>query len=191
MHAKLKRTMDAADIVSRWMEQPLGKREFEASRDAGMSPTAAEILPALKHPNSRIRFDCLGMLDHLADESSLEPMISATRDSVPRVRRMAVHALGCQRCKPSALCSDLNAVFLPIAETDSAWRVRREAVISIVQQPASDRSRASLAHLARYDPHPKVRKQAGWAFRIQTGQGWSYGHHDRPRPEAKGRRSRT
>ena len=150
------------------------KRAFEAQRDAGKTPTAAKILPALRHPNPRVRFECLGMLDHLADESSLAAMIATTHDPVPRVRRMAVHALGCMRCKPSPLCRELNAVFLPIAETDPVWRVRREAVIAIAQQPADDRSRTVLARLADGDPHPDVRKQARWALRVQMGLSWAY-----------------
>jgi hypothetical protein len=78
-----------------------------------MTPSAAEILPALRHPNPRVRFECLGMLDHLADDNSLAAMIAATRDSVPRVRRMAVHALGCLRCKPSTLYRELNSLTRP------------------------------------------------------------------------------
>jgi HEAT repeat protein len=114
-----------------------------------------------------VRYECLGLLDHLAEEESVPAMIAATSDSVPRVRRMAVHALGCQGCKQSSLCADLNAVFLPIAEHDPAWKVRREAVISIVQQDASERSRATLRKLAAADPHATVRKQACWALGLQ------------------------
>jgi len=175
---ELKHTLEAGQIVLEWTRRPLGKREFEAKRDAGMTPTAAELLPALRHPNPRIRFECLGLLDHLAVDASVDAMIAATRDPVPRVRRMAVHALGCLRCKPSTLCRELNAVFLPIAESDPVWRVRREAVISIAQQPADDRSHAVLARLADHDPHPDVRKQATWALRVQTGLSWSYGRRE-------------
>ena len=172
----MKSMIEAGRIAAEWQQQPFGKRVFEARRDAGLTPTAAEIVSALEHPNPRVRCDCLAMLDHLADESSVVAMIAATSDPVPRVRRMAVHALGCQRCKPSALSSDLNAIFVPIAEGDPAWRVRREAVISIVQQPADECSGAVLARLADHDPHALVRQQAAWALRIQTGRGSSYGH---------------
>ena len=176
--SELKHTLEAARIVLEWTCRPLGKRAFEAKRDAGMTPTAAELLPALRHPNPRVRFECLGLLDHLADDDSLPAMIAATRDPVPRVRRMAVHALGCLRCKSSTPCRELNPVFLPIAESDPVWRVRREAVISIAQQPADDRSHAVLARLADHDPHPDVRKQATWALRVQTGLSWSYGRRE-------------
>jgi HEAT repeat protein len=173
------RVIEAGRLVEDWAARLLGKTELEALRDRGETPQPAAILPALDHPNPRVRHECLGLLDHLADESCVPAMIAATRDPVPRVRRMAVHALGCQGCKSSALCADLDAVFLPIAEGDPVWRVRQEAVLSVAQQPATGVSRAALARLASGDPHPEVRKQAGWALRIQQGLPWSYGRRRR------------
>jgi hypothetical protein len=52
---------------------------------------------------------------------------------------------------------------------------RREAILSIVQQPATGRSRAALAELAASDPHDEVRRRAAWALRIQRGEGHSHG----------------
>jgi len=164
---ELKRTIEAGATVLDWAGRLLGKYEFEGLRDRGLNPPPSAIVDALRHPNPRVRYECLGLLDHLAEEESVPAMIAATSDSVPRVRRMAVHALGCQGCKQSSLCADLNAVFLPIAEHDPAWKVRREAVISIVQQEASERSRATLRKLAAADPHATVRKQARWALGLQ------------------------
>jgi hypothetical protein len=100
----LRRTIEAGELVHVWHGKLLGKTEFEALRDRGETPPPAALVPALAHPNPRVRFNCLGLLDHLADEQSLPAMITATTDPVPRVRRMAVHALGCQRCKASAIC---------------------------------------------------------------------------------------
>ena len=179
--ATLKATLAAATIVDEYAGRLLGKTHFEALRDAGATPQGAEIVPALKHPNPRIRRLGLEMLDHLADEQSVAAMIAATADSVPRVRRMAVHALGCQGCKESSLCANLNAIFIPIAEGDPVWRVRREAVISIVQQPADAHSRRVLTRIAESDAHPEVRKQAAWAARIQLGLGWSWSTEGSPR----------
>jgi hypothetical protein len=164
---ELKRTIEAGATVLDWAGRLLGKYEFEGLRDRGLNPPPSAIVDALRHPNPRVRYECLGLLDHLAEEESVPAMIAATSDSVPRVRRMAVHALGCQGCKQSSLCADLNAVFLPIAEHDPVWKVRREAVISIVQQEASERSRATLRKLAAADPHATVRKQARWALGLQ------------------------
>jgi hypothetical protein len=118
------------------------------------------LVAGLRHPNPRVRYECLELLDHLADDSCLLPMIEATADPVPRVRRVAVHALGCRRCKPEMLCDDLMGVFAPIALADPAWRVRFEAVTSIFQQPPGERRRATLAHVAENDVDERVRRQA-------------------------------
>jgi hypothetical protein len=88
-------------------------------------------------------------------------MIRATEDPVPRVRRMAVHALGCQGCKSSALCAELSLVFLPIAERDPVWRVRQEAVLSIAQQPPTLRSRSVLARPWGERPPPTGTQTSG------------------------------
>jgi len=176
--AALKHTIEAGELVLRWAGRLLGKRELEALRDRGEAPLPIAILPALRHPNPRVRYECLGLLDHLADEDCVAALVAAASDPVPRVRRMAVHALGCQGCKTAALCAELNSVFLPIAEGDPVWRVRQEAILSVAQQPATNASRAVLARLADEDPHPEVRKQAGWALRIQQGRPWSYGHRN-------------
>jgi hypothetical protein len=173
--AELKHTIEAGDLVLHWAGKLLGKRQLEALRDHGQTPLPKSIIAALRHPNPRVRCECLLLLDHLADDDCVPPMIAATRDPVPRVRRAAVHALGCQGCKSSALCADLSSVFLPIAQHDSVPRVRQEAVIFVAHQPATDVSRAVLARLADRDPHPEVRKQAGWALRIQQGRPRSYG----------------
>lgn len=170
----LKRTVEAGELVTEWSGRLLGKRALESLRDAGESPQASDIVAALKHPNPRVRYDCLGLLDHLADEESVDAIVVATADPVGRVRRMAVHALGCQRCKASALCARLSGVFVPIARHDPVWRVRREAVLSLVQQPPDEESRAALAYLVEHDPHPLVRHQAAWALRLQRGLGRSY-----------------
>ena len=160
--AELKHHVDelsqAALLCARHTGTP--NREMDALRGV-VDP--ATLVVGLRHPNPRVRFDCLGLLDHLADDSCLVPMIEATTDPIPRVRRMAVHALGCRRCKPEMLCDDLMDVFEPIALGDPAWRVRGEAVISIFQQPPTRRRHEALEHIAGHDPDARVRR---WASQL-------------------------
>jgi hypothetical protein len=161
---------EAARVASRHTGTP--------NRDIGglrSTVDTAALLAGLRHPNPRVRYDCLGLLDHLADDRCLDAMVEATRDPVPRVRRMAVHALGCRRCKPEMLCDDLVDVFAPVALADPSWRVRFEAVISLVQHPPSDRTRDVLERVAAHDERPAVRDKAAWALRLHRGEPWSYG----------------
>jgi HEAT repeat protein len=177
--AALKSTLDATSLLQTQVPPLLGKNELETLRDSGRLPSPAEILPALRHPNPKVRYECLGLLDHLADDACVPAILAATADPVPRVRRMAVHALGCQRCKPSELCADLSELLLSVAETDPVWRVRREAIISLVQQAAADRCAERLDAIAEADAHASVRKQAAWAARLVRGEGASWGVRNR------------
>lgn len=172
---RLKETIEAGLLVADWSARQLGRHELEALRDSGETPAPARLLPALNHPNPRVRVDCLGLLDHLADRSALAAIAAATRDPVPRVRRMAIHALGCEACKTAPLGPELRGVLLPVAERDPVWRVRREAVIGLAHQPPHPEIRQRLEVLARDDAHPLVRKHAAWALRIQRGESQSYG----------------
>jgi hypothetical protein len=162
----------SAALVARYTGLP--KRELDVLRGSGRV-VPSELVLALRHPNPRVRFDCLALLDHLADESCFEAMIEATRDPVPRVRRTAVHALGCVRCKGPCVPSDIAPVLIALALSDPSWRVRCESALSLAQQPASDRTRETLARLVAGDPHPTVRERAAWALRLHCGEAWSYG----------------
>ena len=173
--AELKATLDAARTIDEEFPPLLGKHAFERLRDDGRLPSPTEILPALNHPNPKVRYACLGLLDHLADETCVPAIVASIADPVPRVRRMAVHAVGCQRCKPTALCTDLTSVLLQVAEHDPVWRVRQEAVIALLGQPETHRVLESLDRLATDDPHAEVRKQAGWCASILRGEPASWG----------------
>lgn len=56
-------------------------------------------LAGLRSQNARVRYDCAGALDHLADERCAEPLWLLLSDPVPRVRRAALHSLSCEACK--------------------------------------------------------------------------------------------
>ena len=61
------------------------------------------LLEGLKHAKPRVRYNCAIALDHLADERCTQPLLQLLNDSVPRVRRAAVHSLSCDACKVLAL----------------------------------------------------------------------------------------
>jgi len=99
-------------------------------RRAQVSPDAkAALIAGLSHQNAKIRWWCLQLMDHLADESYLEPMLSKLSDPVAKVRRHAVHALSCAACKPNrqALAIDIEEALRHTLETDPDVKVREEA----------------------------------------------------------------
>lgn len=89
----------------------------------------AALIAGLEHPNAKVRWWCLQLMDHLADESYLEPILSKLIDPVAKVRRHAIHALTCGACKPgrSMLDLDIEENLRAVLENDSDEKVREEA----------------------------------------------------------------
>jgi hypothetical protein len=54
---------------------------------------------AREHPNARVRRECLGVLDHHANDESEEVFRAALFDPVPHERMFALHGLVCERCR--------------------------------------------------------------------------------------------
>ena len=62
-------------------------------------------------------------MDHHADDGSVDKLAQlALQDPVPYVRRVAVHALTCQRCKPAPLTRDVVPLLLRVAQEDPTPR---------------------------------------------------------------------
>jgi HEAT repeat protein len=99
-------------------------------RRVNVSPGAkAALIAGLDHRNAKVRWWCLQLMDHLADESYLEPILSRLSDPVAKVRRHAVHALSCAVCKPNreALAIDIEEALRRTLQTDPDAKVREEA----------------------------------------------------------------
>ncbi len=99
-------------------------------RRVRVSPDAkGALIAGLEHPNAKVRWWCLQLMDHLADESYLEPILSKLSDPVAKVRRHAVHALSCGACKPNrqALAVEIEAALRGVLASDSDEKVREEA----------------------------------------------------------------
>ena len=90
-------------------------------------PARQALLAGLKHHHNQVRWWCIQLMDHLADERYIEPLLEAAfTDSLPKNRHHALHALTCEACKPDrcALDTDLSEVLARVVRTDSDWSVR-------------------------------------------------------------------
>jgi HEAT repeat protein len=99
-------------------------------RRVQVSPEArAALIAGLDHPNAKVRWWCLQLMDHLADESYLEPILAKLSDPVGKVRRHAIHALSCGACKPNRqkLGVDIEAALRAVVANDPDEKVRGEA----------------------------------------------------------------
>lgn len=104
-------------------------------RDTRLSEASAQaLIDGVADPNSKVRWWCIQLLDHLPDDRAIPPLIRALVDPVPRVRRNAAHALGCVACKPTMTApfpvAALEAL-ARLAEADPNAKVRAEAAHSL------------------------------------------------------------
>jgi HEAT repeat protein len=154
---------------------------------AGMSATPA-VRRGLRHHNPRVRARCCGVLDHFLDADAIPELMDNLGHDDPEVRLMAMHALGCDRCKEGSCRpaeNDVIAAAMRLLADDPDRHVRTAAAHAL--GPAVHRRHEALdavvaAHGA--DPDPLVRKVAGW----YCPGGPIY---ERLRPRVVRRRSRT
>jgi HEAT repeat protein len=104
-------------------------------RTATVSDAAfAALLEGLQHPNPRVRWWCIQVLDHVPDPRAVNAVAVMLDDPVARVRRNAAPALGCVACKPewdSGLPDSVTAKLTHLAEEDASAKVRNEARMAL------------------------------------------------------------
>lgn len=95
------------------------------------------LIEGLTHENAKVRWWCLQLMDHVADESFIPYIIPLLHDPVGKVRKHAVHALTCDICKPDrcglALSLDVKEQIERVSVKDPDKRVRDEAQAALVQ----------------------------------------------------------
>lgn len=95
------------------------------------------LIGGLEHPNAKVRWWCLQLIDHLADESFVPFVLPLLGDPVGKVRKHAVHALTCEMCKPDRcgleLSESVRARIAEVAQFDTDERVRREARAALTE----------------------------------------------------------
>jgi HEAT repeat protein len=137
-----KRLVDAV-VVSKWRSfGTIARQLAELSEDP--VPT---LIASASHSDQNRRAVAIALMDHLADDRCLPALRKGLRSSSSRVRRHAVHSLGCQQCKGSRLRVDVAGLLIASAESDSSIRVRRVAVHQLGLQPPDERIVVSLQRM--------------------------------------------
>ena len=132
---------------------------------AGRGGTDA-VRAGLQHNDPEVRIACCKVLDHFMDEAALPELIANVDHAHPGVRAWAIHALACDRCK-EGVCRPGEDDVIPMVvkallhDDDRAVRQQAAGLLgpSVLR---SDAARAAIEHAHRHDPHPAVRKVAGW-----------------------------
>lgn len=94
------------------------------------------LVTGLKHPNSKVRWWCIQLMDHIADASYVPPLLKAAQtDPTPKNRRHAIHAIVCEVCKPNRqpLNVDVRLELATIARLDSDITVHEMALEELAE----------------------------------------------------------
>ncbi len=115
----------------------------------------------------QVRAAAAGLLDHWADQSCVGPLTRALSDPSARVRRNAVHSLGCQACKIAPLDVDTVGLLVQRALQDSSIRVRRVSVHQIGLQPYDARAVSALKEILARESDAGLLSRAEFALKNQ------------------------
>ena len=117
---------------------------------------------AVADPSSYVRWNCLSVLDHAGDERHAAVFVEACADPVPRVRRHALHALSCTRCKTGSWCVDPIPVVCEVLRNDPSRKVRIAAVHALLARRDDPKVNDLLRQVAAEDHDTEVRRWAAW-----------------------------
>ena len=132
---------------------------------AGPAATSA-VRRGLSHDDPVVRVRCCMVLDHHLDEAALPELTANLTHEDDDVRAWALHALACDRCKEGACRpgeDDVVPIALRMLADDASRHVRTMAAHMVGPAVHRRRDVAPALEAARDgDPHPAVRKVAGW-----------------------------
>jgi len=129
------------------------------------SDSVSVFLQGLAHPTGKIRATCALLLDHVADDRCIEPLLHAIRhDPLEAVRRCALHSLVCDGCKSCPLSTDVVAALIETAENDRSLAVRRRAVFYLSMQRPDPRAASFLKGLLAQTSDTALLRRAGNAL---------------------------
>ena len=147
-----------------WKTRSAARDALIAAGGAGLSAA----VEGLQHPEPPVRRGCVDFLDHHADDDCADDLRRvALHDPIPQVRRFAVHALGCVRCKASPLDIDLIEFFAMVAaRSDESAKVRRAAIYALSHHPQDSRATAVLRLVLEQETDRELRKAAHRVLRL-------------------------
>jgi HEAT repeat protein len=155
--------------VRTWLEER--DESYRAGRPLMDPPVDLLARAALEDPSAYVRWNALQTLDHHGDARHADVFLRACADPVPRVRRHALHALSCDRCKTEPLCVDPVPTLRALALADLSPQVRVAAVQALRVRAYDERARAVLADVLRTESHPRVRRWVTWRSRPPVRSG--------------------
>lgn len=159
--------MGLRDFDTRWAKRfappspRIDESEIEGTNGRMKSKDSAA---GLRNKDWPSRMATLERLDHHATKQDESALAKALSDPSSRVRRLAAHAIGCQRCKTRPLSVDIIGLLGRVARRDPVRRVRRVALHLLGTQSKSLRVRRALQAALRRETDPQTRFVITWGL---------------------------
>ena len=154
--------------ISRYVEQ-LANRETLNAAWAELQKAGDDALPhiraGLSHSEWRVRQWCAMFLDHNWDVESLQRLVLTLHDPKLKVRKAAVHSLGCDRCKNGENPIDAVPLLAERLREDKSIKVRRTAALTLAIQKPERRVAKIFRCILRDETDPKLRSWATWGLK--------------------------
>jgi HEAT repeat protein len=157
-------TQDLRQIVEKLADRATLEEAWKLMHEAGQ----AAVGPAregLSHPHPRVRQFCAMFLDAHWDESALQRLLLALHDPKLKVRKAAVHSIGCDRCKSGENPIDVLPYVEERIREDKSIKVRRTAVLTLATQTPNKRIARVLRRALRDEIDEKLRRYAQYGLR--------------------------
>jgi HEAT repeat protein len=160
----MEQAQDYSGLVEQLSDSTRFAETWQALNRAGTAALPA-VREGLSHPNWRVRRMCAMFLDHHWDEPTLRRLVLALTDPKLKVRKAAVHSLGCDRCKGGENPIDAVPLLAQRLAEDKSVKVRRTAVLTLAIQQPDKRIARILRKALRNETDPKLRGFAKWGLR--------------------------
>jgi HEAT repeat protein len=138
----------------------------QKSRLARKKPLEDLQAAALAHPDPFTRRDCLGFLDHYANEASTVVFAAALHDPVDFVRNAALHSIACESCRKEELCvAEVVPDIIGVLEADPSPELRTKAIPTLLRLAGRDhRAWEAIERASGNDSDQIVRQAAADAL---------------------------
>lgn len=161
MKPKTQDLMQTVEMLADWATLKEALKLLHEAGQAAVGPARE----GLSHPHPRVRQFCAMFLDEHWDESALQRLILTLHDPKLKVRKAAVHSLGCDRCKSGQNPIDVLPYVEERIREDKSIKVRRTAVLTLAQQTPNKRIARVLRRALRDETDQKIRNYAQFGLR--------------------------
>jgi HEAT repeat protein len=151
--------------------EPETRRQVADELRQALPDSCDALLAGLRHGPPSVRRWCAVVLDHAPHGERIEnALVEAATDRNKKVRKAALHALSCARCKPDGcLTTDGVGTLVEAMLHDRSLGVRRNAAGALMWGQHGDAKAVnrSFRHILDRETDGELRKRAAWAVARQ------------------------